>query len=118
RRAREAGARLLALVNANDSPLAELADFLLPLHAGPETSVAATKSWIASLAAIAQLVAHWTDDQKLLAAAERLPDQLAQAWALDWSRAVETLRSARNMYVLGRGYGLAAAQESALKLKE
>ncbi|NLG77632.1 MAG: SIS domain-containing protein [Xanthomonadaceae bacterium] len=118
RRAREAGARLLAVVNANDSPLAKLADFVLPLHAGSETSVAATKSWIASLAAIAQLVAHWTDDQKLLAAVDRLSDQLAQAWTLDWSRAVEALRSTQNMYVLGRGYGLAAAQESALKLKE
>lgn len=118
RRAREAGARLLALVNADGSPLAELADFVLPLHAGPETSVAATKSWIASIAAIAQLVAYWAGDRKLLETLERLPQLLAQAWTLDWARAVEPLRSTRNMYVLGRGYGLAAAQESALKLKE
>ncbi len=118
RRAREAGAHLLAIVNTSDSPLAELADFVLPLHAGIETSVAATKSWLASLAAIAQLVAYWTDDRKLLAVLDRLPELLAQAWKLDWSSAVEALRSTRNMYVLGRGYGLAAAQESALKLKE
>ncbi len=118
KRAREAGARLLALVNTNDSPLAELADFVLPLHAGIETSVAATKSWLASLAAIAQLVAYWTDDRNLLAVLDRLPELLEQAWKLDWSCAVEALQATQNMYVLGRGYGLAAAQESALKLKE
>lgn len=117
-RARESGARLLALVNAEGSPLASLADFVLPLHAGPETSVAATKSWLASLAAIAQLVAHWIEDRALLNALERLPDSLARAWELDWGAAVDALRSARNMYVLGRGYGLSAAQESALKFKE
>lgn len=118
RRAREAGARLLTLVNANDSPLADLSDFVIPLHAGTETSVAATKSWIASIAAIVQLVAHWTDDGKLLATLERLPELLAQAWSLEWSQAIPALRETRNMYVLGRGYGLAAAQESALKFKE
>jgi glucosamine--fructose-6-phosphate aminotransferase (isomerizing) len=117
-RARDAGAQLLALVNAENSPLARLADFVLPLHAGPETSVAATKSWIASIAAIAQLVAHWTDDRNLLSTLERLPELLAQAWTFEWPAAVAALRDTQNMYVLGRGYGLAAAQESALKFKE
>jgi glutamine---fructose-6-phosphate transaminase (isomerizing) len=51
RRARAAGARIVALINAIDSPLAQLADELLPLHAGSEQSIAATKSYIASLAA-------------------------------------------------------------------
>src|SRR5579864_936027 len=55
--ARHAGARIIALVNAESSPLAQLADDLLPLGAGAELSVAATKSYIASLAAIVQLVA-------------------------------------------------------------
>lgn len=117
-RARAAGARLIALVNAEDSLLAALADHVLPLHAGPETSVAATKSWITSIAAITHLVAHWTEDRALLAKLERLPTALAQAWKLEWTAALETLQAAPNMYVLGRGYGLAAARESALKLKE
>jgi glucosamine--fructose-6-phosphate aminotransferase (isomerizing) len=47
-----------------------------------------------------------------------LPDQLAQAWELDWSPAIPSLRDARNLFVLGRGLGLGAAQEAALKLKE
>ncbi|MFO7304262.1 MAG: SIS domain-containing protein [Gammaproteobacteria bacterium] len=117
-RARAAGARLVAIVNVEDSPLAALADHVLPLHAGPETSVAATKSWIASIAAITHLVAHWTRDVTLLANLERLPRALAQAWKLEWTAAIDALQDASSLYVLGRGYGLAAACESALKFKE
>ena len=116
--ARDAGARVVALVNDADSPMAGLAHVVLPLHAGPETSVAATKSYIAALAGIAQLTAAWTEDRELAAALDRLPDQLAQAWTLDWSPAVTTLTPAQSLYVLGRGPGFAAAQEAALKLKE
>src|SRR5688572_12694756 len=68
RAAREAGAFVLALVNAEGSPLAEIADETLPLFAGEETSVAATKSYIAALAAVAQLVAEWSGDEKLRSA--------------------------------------------------
>ncbi len=116
--ARAAGARVVALVNDASSPMAGLADVLLPLHAGPETSVAATKSYIAALAAIAQLTAAWTQDDQLAAALERLPEDLAQAWQADWSPALAPLASAQSLYVLGRGPGYAAAQEAALKLKE
>jgi glucosamine--fructose-6-phosphate aminotransferase (isomerizing) len=116
--ARLAGARVVALVNDEASPMAALANVVLPLHAGPETSVAATKSYIAALAAIAQLVGAWTEDADLTAALDRLPDHLAQAWMLDWTPAVEALTTAQSLYVLGRGPGFAAAQEAALKLKE
>ena len=116
--ARAAGARIVALVNAQDSPLAQLADDLLPLHAGPERSVAATKSYIASLAAIVQLVAHWARDTQLAAALAQAPELLARAWELDWSAALPHLTAAHNLYVIGRGLGLAIAQEAALKLKE
>jgi glucosamine--fructose-6-phosphate aminotransferase (isomerizing) len=117
-RARQAGAHVLSLVNAEDSPLAAMSDYVLPLCAGKETSVAATKSWIASMAAIAHFVAHWIDDQEFARTVQRLPEQLEQAWQLDWTIATESMRAARSLYVLGRGYGLAAAQESALKFKE
>jgi len=116
--ARNAGARVVALVNDADSPMAGLAHVVLPLHAGPETSVAATKSYIAALSAVAQLTAAWTEDRDLSAALDRLPDQLAQAWTLDWSPAVQALTPAKSLFVLGRGPGFAAAQEAALKLKE
>jgi len=116
--ARKAGARVVALVNDMDSPMAELAHAALPLHAGPEESVAATKSFIAALAAVAQLTAAWSRDADLTSALDALPGQLAEAWALDWSPAIGVLASVQSLYVLGRGPGFAAAQEAALKLKE
>lgn len=116
--ARAAGARVVALVNAEDSPLAALADTVLPLHAGPERSVAATKSYLASLAVVLQLAAAWKNEASLLDALPRLPDALQAAWEQDWSALADGLVDARNLFVLGRGLGLGAAQEAALKFKE
>src|SRR5439155_20613848 len=76
RQARAGGAATVALVNAPDSPLSGLADYVVELSAGPERSVAATKSFIASMAALAWLVAEWNGDRELLAGLERLPEQL------------------------------------------
>ncbi len=118
RKAREAGARIVALVNAEHSPLEALADEFVPLTAGLETSVAATKSFIASLAAIIHLVACWSGDRTLSEALRKAPKHLEQAWNLDWSAALEPLSAASNLYVIGRGVGLGIAQEAALKLKE
>ncbi|GHH47067.1 MULTISPECIES: SIS domain-containing protein [Gammaproteobacteria] len=116
--AKAAGARVVALVNVEDSPLAQLADTVLPLCAGPEKSVAATKSYLASLAAILQLGAAWKNDPALLEALDALPAALGAAWQADWRSLTEGLVDARNLFVLGRGLGLAAAQEAALKFKE
>ena len=116
--AREDGALTLALVNDADSPLAKLADHCLPLQAGPERSVAATKSFIASLAAITALVVAWSEDEVLAQALAAAPELLAQAWQADWSPLVAGLADARGLYVVGRGLGLGVAQEAALKLKE
>ncbi|MBS0298062.1 MAG: SIS domain-containing protein [Proteobacteria bacterium] len=116
--AKAGGAYVVALVNVEDSPLAALAHAVAPLHAGAERSVAATKSFLASLAAIAQLTAEWTQDAELVSALDRAPEAMARAAALDWSAAVERLTPARNLYVVGRGLGFGAAQEAALKFKE
>src|SRR5688572_13737489 len=116
--ARAGGATTLALVNDTASPLAEICEVTLALHAGPERSVAATKSWICSLAAILQLVAEWAEDAQLIAAVASLPDALSVAAAQDWGAAAPLLAATRNVFVVGRGIGLALAQEAALKLKE
>lgn len=116
--AKAAGAHVVALVNVADSPLAALADTVVPLHAGPERSVAATKSYLCSLAALLQLTARWSGDAALRDAERGLSDALRQAWTQDWSAVVDGLREARNLFVLGRGLGLGAAQEAALKFKE
>lgn len=116
--AKRGGAMVIALCNVTESPLAKMADHLVPLGAGVEMSVAATKSYITSLTAVVHLVASWTADAALLEALQRCPAQLEQAWDLDWRAAVPTLQRASNLYVVGRGFGLGIAQEVALKLKE
>jgi glucosamine--fructose-6-phosphate aminotransferase (isomerizing) len=116
--ARAAGAWVVALVNVEDSPLAAVADTVIPLRAGPERSVAATKSYLGALAAILHLVAHWKNDPVLVEALRATPDALRRACALDWSPLVAGLRGAHNLFVLGRGFGFGAAQEAALKFKE
>lgn len=116
--AKTAGALTLAFVNVEDSPLAQLVDIVIPLHAGAEKSVAATKSYLAALAAILQLVSVWSDNAELKKAVTELPVALTLAWQKDWSYAVDTLKNATNLFVIGRGVGFGTAQEAALKLKE
>ena len=116
--AKAGGAYVLAMTNAAGSPLAGIADDVVELLAAPETSVAASKSFIGSLAAILQLVAAWQEDPELLAAARALPQALDDAWQSRWPEALELLRDRSDMLVLGRGLGLGIAQEAALKLKE
>jgi glucosamine--fructose-6-phosphate aminotransferase (isomerizing) len=116
--ARSRGARLVALVNAEGSPLAALAHVELPLRAGPERSVAATKSHLAAVAAIAQLVGCWDQDETLEGALRALPDAMSGALALDWRPLAGVIEGAPSLYVVGRGPGFASAQEMALKFKE
>lgn len=116
--ARRAGALTVALVNVEDSPAGRDANICLSLSAGPELSVAATKSFIASLAAGAAMVAHWRGENDLLAAVKALPENLARAADKTWPAIRERARQADSLYVLGRGPALPVAMETALKLKE
>ena len=118
RAARHSGATVVALVNDPHSPLAEIASIVLPQGAGPERSAAATKSFITSLSAIAQMVALWSGDAVMQAALAQLPSALARAWEDDWSPCRDVLRNADHLYTVGRGLHLAVAQEAAHKLKE
>jgi glutamine---fructose-6-phosphate transaminase (isomerizing) len=112
------GALTVALVNNADSPAGDNANVCIPLHAGPEKSVAATKSFIVSLAAAASIVAAWKGDDALRNAIQRLPEQLHKACALEWPGFVAQAVTAESLYVLGRGPSFPMAQETALKLKE
>jgi len=117
-RAKGCGAITLALVNDTNSPLASACDTVLPMEAGPELSVAATKTFVSSATALLNLVAVWANDPKMAAALERLPDRLASAADLDWTQALNPLATAQSLVTLGRGPTFAIAQEAALKLKE
>ena len=118
RSARRAGALTVALVNAADSPLAAESDIVLPIGAGLEQSIAATKSFIATLAALLRLTAEWAENDALAAAISRLPERLKAAADLDWSACFGAFAPAPSLMVIGRGSTLAIAREAALKLKE
>jgi glucosamine--fructose-6-phosphate aminotransferase (isomerizing) len=116
--ARSAGAVTVAIVNATDGPLVNACDIVLPMSAGPELSVAASKTFVATLALLLRLTAAWTNDTRLAAAIERLPDRLADAAGLDWSEVVSALVGTISLVTIGRGPTLAIAREASLKLKE
>jgi len=115
---RDGGATTVALVNDPDSPLGQGAEWTMPLHAGPELSVAATKSFITSLVAGARLAGHWQNDATFLAGIEALPEALDAATRSDWAKAIDVLTPASNIMVVGRGVSFPVALEAALKFKE
>ena len=112
------GALSVAITNFADSPMALASAHCLPLLAGVEQSVAATKTFVTSVLAGLALVAEWQEDDGLRAAVAGLPDAFEAALALDWSALAARLTRAQSAYVLGRGPAFAIANESALKLKE
>jgi len=116
--ARRQGALSVAITNDANSPLARACVHTLDIHAGPEKSVAATKTFVTSLVAGLALLAHWKSDAALLAAIDALPDQFAQALAHDWPELRAALAGHDALYVLGRGTSLAMSDEAALKFKE
>ncbi|ACA15058.1 Glutamine--fructose-6-phosphate transaminase (isomerizing) [Methylobacterium sp. 4-46] len=118
RAAREGGALTLAIVNDPGSPAAEAADLVLPIGAGPERAVAATKTVVTSLVAGAALVASWAEDGALAAGLAALPARLDRALGLDWSAWSTDLAAATAAFVTGRGHGLGPVREIALKLAE
>ncbi len=115
------GAQTVALVNDVRSPLATTAQHRFDIHAGAETSVAASKSFIAQLLAGARWVAAWQGDTALMNALQQTPALLHQALAQGdvWvERGVAPLLHAERMVITSRGTGLSIAMELALKLKE
>ncbi|WP_367148428.1 glucosamine-6-phosphate deaminase NagB-II [Microbulbifer discodermiae] len=116
--AQQAGAYTVALVNDESAPVGDVVDLVVPLWAGPEKAVAATKSYLATLSAVLQLVANWTQDSDLLDAVETLPGTLAQAVEASPQLRPEDLADVNNLVVLGRGPGYGITRELALKLKE
>jgi glutamine---fructose-6-phosphate transaminase (isomerizing) len=116
--ARSSGALTVAITNAPSSPLAAACELVLPLAAGLERSVAATKTFMATASVLMRLVGAWTERADLLGAVSRLPDRLALASKLDWGCARQVLSKTDHLVALGRGPTLAIAREAALKLKE
>ena len=114
---RETGALTVAITNDAASPLAGVVDALLPIHAGAEVSVAATKTFVTSLVAGLWLIAEIKGEGALLDAIRALPARLEAATRCDWSEAAEAMEG-RSLFTLGRGPSLAISNEAALKFKE
>jgi glucosamine--fructose-6-phosphate aminotransferase (isomerizing) len=117
---RRQGALTLAITNTPGSPLAEAAEQAILLHAGEEHSVAATKTYTASLAAVAALSVALAEDRPRLAALQAIPDAVDQVLRAAGTirEEVERYRYMESCVVVGRGYNYATAYEIALKLKE
>jgi glucosamine--fructose-6-phosphate aminotransferase (isomerizing) len=118
--ARRQGRPTLALTNDVDSPLARTADAVLPLDAGEEHAVAATKTYLNSLGAIALLFAEAGDDSAARDELARMPDALAAQveLSLTGTPAIDELAGAAGLTVIGRGVNYATAFEVALKIRE
>jgi glutamine---fructose-6-phosphate transaminase (isomerizing) len=116
--ARQSGALTFALTNTPDSPLAQAAEQTIALRSGEEKSVAATKTFVASIVAGLGVIGNWLEDKALLAALEALPELLERAVHVDWSPLLGALDQHNSLYVLGRGPAFAIASEAALKFKE
>lgn len=122
--ARRGGALTVAIVNDAGSPLAAAADHVIDCRAGEERAVAATKSYVAELAAGAALVARLSPGRELGAALPRLPDLLAETLASaqravhDDAPIVAEFAASERSIVIGRGFEYPTALETALKLKE
>lgn len=114
------GCTTLAITNAAGSPLAREADHVVDIQAGPELSIAATKTYTSQLAAIAMLSAMWEDDQAALGQLSTIPSLISQV--LQKEEEIKTFapryRFMDQCVVLGRGFNYATAYEWSLKMKE
>jgi glucosamine--fructose-6-phosphate aminotransferase (isomerizing) len=121
-RARAKGALTVALTNDESSPLAGAADCLVPLRAGPERAVAATKTYMNSLAALALLAGHAAGRGRETADGIRATADCVAAATEQLERPAASMASAfafvGRMFVIGRGFEFATAREIALKLQE
>jgi len=118
RAATEIDALSFAVTNTPTSPLAGVCRHELPLCAGPEVSVAATKTFVTSLVSGLLLLSHWKGDEELLRTLDKLPSHLADAVSRDWSDLGTAIGRRTSLLVLGRGTSFAVSNEAALKFKE
>jgi glucosamine--fructose-6-phosphate aminotransferase (isomerizing) len=127
--AKEMGAEVVAVTNVVGSSITRDADAVLFTHAGPEIGVAATKTFLAQLAAMNVLALYLAQERgsmtadklaETIDAMAALPGQIDDVLGVqdDVLRAAKRYADARDFIFIGRGVGTAVAMEGALKLKE
>jgi glutamine---fructose-6-phosphate transaminase (isomerizing) len=114
------GCLTLAITNDSSSPLAEAADYILDIQAGPEVAVAATKTYTSELMSIAMLSAALSHSEAAWQALAQAPAWIEQVLQQDKTieQMTQRFRYMQRCVVLGRGYNYATVFEWALKLKE
>ena len=129
KQAKEKGAKILILTNRPDSSIVRYAKYVLPLNAGIEVSVAATKSYTAQLTALCLLSLAMAEKQKntnpeqllpikqeLLMLPTKIEEVIYSSTTI--KKCAEKYNGYKNFFYLARGINIATAQEGALKLKE
>jgi glutamine---fructose-6-phosphate transaminase (isomerizing) len=118
--ARRQGRPTIALTNDSTSPLAKQADHVLPLEAGEERAVAATKTYLNSIGAVALLFAAISEDEVAFDELKRMPEILERQIALSLETAppLDEYRDAIGATVVARGVNYGTAFEIALKIRE
>ena len=129
KQAKERGAKILILTNRSDSSIVRYAKYVLPLNAGIEVSVAATKSYTAQLTALCLLALAMAEKQKntnieqllpikqeLLMLPTKIEEVISSSTTI--KKCAEKYNGYKNFFYLARGINIATAQEGALKLKE
>jgi len=134
-RGKKCGAATVALTNDTSSPLAKAADYVLDCGAGPELSIAATKTFTAQMYVLATLCARWaqrlgkvppestglSSADELLAALDKLPDaieRLLETVPPQIDSIILRYRYLENAFVLARGINYPIALEGSLKILE
>lgn len=117
---RRQGCPTLAITNDINSRLAQAAEYIIPLHAAPEVAVAATKSYTASLAALALISCVLSGNEDHLRELEKMPAMIERTFEALQDRIQHVKRYCfmEHCAVIGRGYNYSTAFETALKIKE
>lgn len=115
--AQSGGGFLLSITNNEDSPLAKLANIHIPVLAGPELAVPATKSYVGQLLISYLLVMAWAgksvETEAIISSAEGILVD-----SVNYKEFAKNLDISKPIYILGRGFSYPNAKEFALKLQE
>ena len=117
RHAKTSGCSTLAITNVLGSSITRVADITLFMRAGPEISVAATKSFIAQLAILMQIV-NSISDRKYDDVLQQAHKAIEEVLLMDLSEAVTVCKKAQSVFYVGRGPFYPVSLEGALKMKE
>ena len=118
--AKAAGALTVGITNIADSPLSKTAQYTLLCHAGPERSVAATKTYTTTCTVLAMMAAYLSGGESLREGIQHIPQLVSDALKSEERIAsiAQRYTHARNCVVLGRAFQYSTARETALKLEE